>query len=1208
MAVPLRILLAGLVLGLLGLASSCGFPEYGGFGESSSSSSGSGTSSSSGTGGATGCTGDPDCVGDPAGAVCDPKTKACVECTPADDTCAKGSYCAATDKCEAGCKDDADCNVGAPDGGAPDAGPGLTCDTATHTCMGCTTDDQCAPGTVCQSSKCVPGCTPTHDCQTGRTCCGSQCTDLKTDKDHCGSCQTPCVLPGAVGKCTAGSCAVESCLAGFQDCNQMPEDGCESTKATDLANCGACGMACSGLQNATPACVGGLCDLGPCKPNFGDCDGMKSNGCETNLLTSAANCAGCGNACALPNAVAACANGVCAVGVCNAGSANCDNVDANGCEVDTAGDPTNCGTCGKVCVLPNAGAKCMGSTCQVQACAPPFGDCNLTASDGCEVNLNTDPSNCSMCGSVCNLPNATAGCSNGACVVAQCNMGFADCDGNPANGCEVNLNTSTGNCGGCGKACSTNNGTPSCMGGQCSIMCAAGFADCNMNVADGCEINTASNVNNCLTCGHVCPAAGGTPACVNNTCIITNCSPGLGDCDGLPGNGCETSTQTDPQNCGGCGLACFIANGTAGCVAGKCTVASCNPGFQDCDGSAANGCETNLKTNANCGGCGVTCSRTNGTTSCATGTCQLTGCTGTFANCDGNDANGCEVDTAVSIAHCGTCANACSAVHGAPACSGGSCSITCASGFGNCDADVSNGCETTTTNNVTDCGSCGNVCAVLNGTPTCSGTMCAIASCTAPFKDCDGQYANGCETNTGTSASNCGTCGTTCSNANGTTSCSGGACAPVCAPGFGDCDSNKNNGCETDTTSSLTSCGGCGMVCSRPNASTACQTSVCTLIGCQSGFADCDLNPANGCEIPLNTVSNCGACGKACTNGNGTTTCAGGACSPSCNAGFGDCDGNPNNGCEAPLNTVANCNACGVACAFTNASATCPGGTCTFAACNPGFGDCDGSQANGCETNTNTTSAHCGACNMPCSGGKICVGGSCVTSCPLGTADCNMNTADGCEVNTTTDGTHCGTCATACTTAQYCASSSCTGCGAGTADCDRNGANGCEVIVSTDPNNCGTCGMVCSGAPNANPTCTGSTCGIACVSGHANCDGNAANGCECSGNICCSGACQPLHINGLGQTWDDCVALGVPGNAATYTHTMAVEARAAWPFSGSDSDCSCTGGVTCVYRQTATSCAVWVYNKSAAGYVRLNTSSNSCYCATTSTPDTTQWK
>jgi hypothetical protein len=37
--------------------------------------------------------------------------------------------------------------------------------------------------------------------------------------------------------------------------------------------------------------------------------------------------------------------------------------------------------------------------------------------------------------------------------------------------------------------------------------------------------------------------------------------------------------------------------------------------------------------------------------------------------------------------------------------------------------------------------------------------------------------------------------------------------------------------------------------------------------------------------------------------------------------------------------------------------------------CPPGTGDCDGDPANGCETDTTTSAAHCGACNHGCLGG-----------------------------------------------------------------------------------------------------------------------------------------------------------------------------------------------------------------------------------------------
>jgi hypothetical protein len=44
-------------------------------------------------------------------------------------------------------------------------------------------------------------------------------------------------------------------------------------------------------------------------------------------------------------------------------------------------------------------------------------------------------------------------CSGGQCVITQCAPGFADCNGNPADGCEANLNSDRNNCGACGNHC-----------------------------------------------------------------------------------------------------------------------------------------------------------------------------------------------------------------------------------------------------------------------------------------------------------------------------------------------------------------------------------------------------------------------------------------------------------------------------------------------------------------------------------------------------------------------------------------------------------------------------------------------------------------------------------------------------------------------------------------------------------------------------------
>src|SRR5262249_32750071 len=157
-------------------------------------------------------------------------------------------------------------------------------------------------------------------------------------------------------------------------------------------------------------------------------------------------------------------------------------------------------------------------------------DCDNNASNGCEVNKNTDVNNCGACGTKCMLANATATCTNGACAVQTCNNGFADCDGIASNGCEVNLTTSTANCGSGSNARTSTNGTPACALGACSITCNAGFADCDMNLSNGCEVNTTGNVANCGMCGKQCSAAGGVPNCINSVCGISTCNAPQADC------------------------------------------------------------------------------------------------------------------------------------------------------------------------------------------------------------------------------------------------------------------------------------------------------------------------------------------------------------------------------------------------------------------------------------------------------------------------------------------------------------------------------------------------------------------------------------------------------------------------------------------------------------------------------------------------------
>jgi hypothetical protein len=241
---------------------------------------------------------------------------------------------------------------------------------------------------------------------------------------------------------------------------------------------------------------------------------------------------------------------------------------------------------------------------------------------GACADLDRDPNNCGACGDVCALANATAGCSSGFCVIASCGAGFADCNRDSGDGCEANLVADLNNCGACGVVCPpAAHGTPACTGGICVLAaCDAGFADCNRNSGDGCEANLVADLNNCGTCGLVCPpVANGVSGCTAGRCSVAACNAGFADCNLNPGDGCEASLTTDLNNCGTCGDACNLSNATSACSSGSCTLVACNAGFADCNRFVADGCEANLANDPNhCGACGHTCAPGH---ACSNGSC-----------------------------------------------------------------------------------------------------------------------------------------------------------------------------------------------------------------------------------------------------------------------------------------------------------------------------------------------------------------------------------------------------------------------------------------------------------------------------------------------------------------------------------------------------------------------------------------------------------
>lgn len=319
-------------------------------------------------------------------------------------------------------------------------------------------------------------------CPSGQTRCGATCVDTRVSMAHCGRCDNACPVGGAntVGLCREGACAV-TCAAGFENCDTDPANGCE-----------------------TPTGFARTCD-GAC----------------VDVRVSVNHCGACGAACRITatngHAMARCADRRCEL-ACEPGYADCDGTFANGCEADLSGT-VHCGRCGGFCPeLPGASAVCRAGACGT-TCQANRGDCDGDAANGCEANLASSVTNCGGCGVVCPMTTgATPTCRDGVCVRDQCSAGYANCNANPADGCEAHLATDRLNCGTCGTTCATPlgfaNGSMTCRAGACDAQCATGWGNCDANLMNGCETDLQSTRTHCGACGRVCPGG-----CLRGVCL-----------------------------------------------------------------------------------------------------------------------------------------------------------------------------------------------------------------------------------------------------------------------------------------------------------------------------------------------------------------------------------------------------------------------------------------------------------------------------------------------------------------------------------------------------------------------------------------------------------------------------------------------------------------------------------------------------------------
>jgi len=148
-------------------------------------------------------------------------------------------------------------------------------------------------------------------CPSGQTCGETAC---RTNDVGSGDLSPWTGTPPRLGVDAGSDAAVDACFPRAETCNGLDDD-CDGDVDEDFAldsnpsNCGSCGFACN-FRNGVGECNGGSCQINACNPGLDDCDGMAVTGCETDLMASANNCGACGNTCG--GATRTCCGGSCA--------------------------------------------------------------------------------------------------------------------------------------------------------------------------------------------------------------------------------------------------------------------------------------------------------------------------------------------------------------------------------------------------------------------------------------------------------------------------------------------------------------------------------------------------------------------------------------------------------------------------------------------------------------------------------------------------------------------------------------------------------------------------------------------------------------------------------------------------------------------------------------------------------------------------------
>lgn len=94
-------------------------------------------------------------------------------------------------------------------------------------------------------------------CAPGTKRCGASCVSVSNPATGCASDScAPCAFAHASALCVEGACALGACEERFQDCDRLPDTGCEADTQVSSSRCGSCTNACGA---ASPLCTDGVC-------------------------------------------------------------------------------------------------------------------------------------------------------------------------------------------------------------------------------------------------------------------------------------------------------------------------------------------------------------------------------------------------------------------------------------------------------------------------------------------------------------------------------------------------------------------------------------------------------------------------------------------------------------------------------------------------------------------------------------------------------------------------------------------------------------------------------------------------------------------------------------------------------------------------------------------------------------------------------------